>query len=181
MIQMYLISGERFWVIMFVFVYALPLLVLVLTHWVMIYYIRTHTIGVNQQQNIKLVFMGVKLVTVFAVCTGFQHVFFFVMSSFSTVRISMEEASILFVLSNGFVSLQASLNPLLYGNFQRTIRKSRKTIRKISDGVLTKLNVPYFKPSNTLPLREFSIIAQHKSELLLTTAEKDVQNDETKL
>ena len=61
-------EGEGFWITMFVLVYALPLVILVISHILMIYYIQTHSLGVNDQQHLQLIFMGIKLVSVFAVC-----------------------------------------------------------------------------------------------------------------
>ena len=128
-------EAEGFWITMFVLVYALPLLILVITHILMICYIQTHSLGVNHKQHSKLIFMGIKLVSVFAVCTGFQHVFFFINASFSNVHLSVESSGILYVVSNALVSVQASINPFLYGSFRRSVRRGRRL-------VLTKLSSP---------------------------------------
>ena len=117
---------------MFILTFAIPLIVLIIAYTLMIIFISRTKMTANRKQNAKVIKMGVSLVFVFAICTGFQHFFFFITSSFSTIEISMEKLSVLFVVSNFFVSLQASINPFLYGNIQSVLINRKKKTRKVS-------------------------------------------------
>ena len=122
-------QGEYFWIAMFVLTYAIPLIILIIAYALMFCYMKKHKRVVNRSQNAKVIRMGTSLLFVYAICNGFQHFFFFITSSFSIVRLSMENLSVLFIVANFFVSVQACVNPFLYGDI------TAKNIRKISRAV----------------------------------------------
>ena len=127
-------EGETFWSCLFVFTYAVPLLVLALTHAHMISIIRNNCMAKYHTQNTKVIRMGIYLVSVFVVCTGFQHIYFFINASFSKIHLNMDQMAYLYVISNYLVSAQACINPFLYGSLCRTLMhiiESNKTTKKI--------------------------------------------------
>jgi len=72
-------DGETFWIVIFAFLYCIPLVVMVIAYVSMVIFVRKSRFAeeVHQKFHKKVVVMGTRLVAVFAVCTGFQHFFFF--------------------------------------------------------------------------------------------------------
>lgn len=126
-------DAERFWVFMFIFVYALPLLILILAHILFLIYIRKNSVMMYRRLNIKLIKMSISLLFVFGVCTGFQHFFFFITSSFSSIKLPINCLAVMFVEGNFLVSIQALINPFLYGNIRKFTREGKRQLRKISN------------------------------------------------
>lgn len=119
--------GERFWLSMFILTYAIPLFALMLAYSLMIIFMKRHKMTVDRKQDVQVIKMGISLLFVFALCTGFQHFFFFITSSFSSINLTHDKLSVLFVISNFFVTLQASINPFIYGNL--TIKNIKKVVK----------------------------------------------------
>ncbi|XP_057299812.1 pyroglutamylated RF-amide peptide receptor-like [Hydractinia symbiolongicarpus] len=116
-----------FWVFVFVLVFAIPLVVIVVTHVIMISVMMRDSRTVHRQHNKRMIRMVIALVLVFSICTGFQHVYFF-LATFSNISLSLQSSALLFGMSNFVVSLQASLNPIIYGTLRQDFKKAFKAI-----------------------------------------------------
>ncbi|XP_066918146.1 uncharacterized protein [Clytia hemisphaerica] len=114
-------SMHWFWSVNFTLVFAIPLIVIVTTQIIMIYVVARET--ANKKQNQRMVTMVIALVVVFTVCTGFQHIYFFI-GTFGNIAMNLETQTLLYALSNYVVSLQAALNPIIYGTLRRDFKKA---------------------------------------------------------
>lgn len=116
--------GEMFWICMFALLFCLPLVALFVIYLLIVY--KVGRSGCVQQR--KTIRIGVTLVFVFAVCTGFQHLFFFVTWLNLNENMNANTLASLYVLSNFCVSLQAAINPFIYGWLPcRRRKRSRST------------------------------------------------------
>ena len=77
----------------------------------------------NKKQNQRMVAMVISLVIVFTVCTGFQHVYFFI-HEYGKMKFKLSTQVLLYALSNYVVSLQAAINPIIYGTLRRDFKKA---------------------------------------------------------
>ena len=110
-----------FWTSNFILVFAIPLVVIVTTQVIMVVAVAKKTS--NRKQNKRMMTMVVALVVVFTICTGFQH-FFFLISEFGSLHIDISTKATLYALSNCVVSLQAAVNPVIYGTLRRDFKKA---------------------------------------------------------
>ena len=77
----------------------------------------------NKKQNQRMVTMVILLVVVFTVCTGFQHLYFFI-HEYGQIKFKLSTQVLLYALSNYVVSLQAAINPIIYGTLRRDFKKA---------------------------------------------------------
>jgi len=110
-----------FWMSNFVLVFGIPLLVITTTQVIMVAVVAREI--TNRKQNQRMVAMVIALVVVFTICTGFQHIYFFI-GQFSRLRMTNSTKAFLYLLSNFVVSLQAALNPIIYGTLRRDFKKA---------------------------------------------------------
>ena len=115
------VYSKWFWTSNFIIVFAIPLVVIVTTQIVMIVAVARETS--NKKQNQRMVVMVISLVVVFTVCTGFQHLYFFI-TEFARLEMKLSTRVLLFALSNYVVSLQAAINPIVYGTLRRDFKKA---------------------------------------------------------
>lgn len=116
-----------YWIVQFIVTYCAPLLIMAIAYPLMARSARKISEEVSRQAfHQRMLVVGARLVVVFAVCTGFQHVFFFMTSSFSGLAsLPLPILAHWYALSNLLVSLQAAINPFIYGNPGKVIRIKR--------------------------------------------------------
>jgi len=102
-----------YWTAMFVVVFLIPLLIIIITHAYMISSMMSDKSSIHRTHNKRMIRMIILLVLVFTICTGMQHVNFLY-----SAYISTDFKPILFAVSNFVVSLQAALNPVIYGTLR---------------------------------------------------------------
>ena len=126
---------QGYWIAMFVISYLVPLLVIFVVHIIMLYVMIKDRNSEHREQNKRMIKMIIAVVSVFTVCTGVQHVYFF----FSTyANLSDRTRTLFFITSNFFVSLQAALNPVIYGTFRQDFKKA---FHSLVVKLLLKLNI----------------------------------------
>ncbi|XP_004211286.2 neuropeptide Y receptor type 6 [Hydra vulgaris] len=119
------LSGLIYWNFMFVLSFAIPLLIIIVAHIVMIYIVVKETDTKHRKQNQRMISMLVALVLVFSICTGFQHVYFYMIEYFKDkIQLTPKAWALLFGSSNFVVSLQAALNPVIYGTLRHDFNKA---------------------------------------------------------
>ena len=110
-----------FWTSNFIIVFAIPLVVIVTTQVIMLVVVARE--ASNKKQNQRMVTMVILLVVVFTVCTGFQHLYFFI-HEYGQIKFKLSTQVLLYALSNYVVSLQAAINPIIYGTLRRDFKKA---------------------------------------------------------
>ncbi|XP_065657139.1 somatostatin receptor type 2 [Hydra vulgaris] len=119
------LSGLIYWNFMFVLSFAIPLLIITVAHIVMIYIVVKETDSKHRKQNQRMISMLVALVLVFSICTGYQHVYFYMIEYFKDkMKLTEKTWALLFGSSNFVVSLQAALNPVIYGTLRHDFNKA---------------------------------------------------------
>lgn len=116
-----------YWFGMFIVVFAIPLAIIFILHVVMVAIIRKEENVVHRRHNKKMMHLTVAVVIVFTVSTGFQHVYFF-LTVYGKILLKIKETALLYCISNFVVSLQASLNPIIYGTLRHDFQKAFKSI-----------------------------------------------------
>lgn len=116
-----------YWISIFVIMFALPLLIIIITHVVMFFVMNKDKNSIHRKHNKRMIRMVVALVIVFTVCTGFQHVNFFI-STHLYKNLSLQDAGFYYSISNFFVCLQATLNPIIYGTLRQDFKRAFKNI-----------------------------------------------------
>ena len=165
-------DGEVFWVCIFGLVFCLPLVTMIATYIVMIYVIRKKIkIRFNQRHHKKMLKMCISLLVVFAICTGFQHFFFFVTSTFSGVQIPIKTLHYLYVVSNFFVSLQASINPFIYGSLHEKCTCRQRKGNNFRSGVTAHIRSHYANGEETVKLHASSSPASGSQDYMLEKKE----------
>lgn len=125
--------GRVFWTVIFIISFSIPLVVITTTYGLIRYILRRGLRIMNPAYERRMTRMGVALVVVFFVCTGFQHIFYF-LYTFSDWKFTDHAVGLLFGISNFLVSLQAALNPFLYSNIHQDLWKSvRHKVRRLLD------------------------------------------------
>ncbi|XP_065657140.1 neuropeptide Y receptor type 6 [Hydra vulgaris] len=111
-----------YWNIMFVLSFVIPLLIIIVAHIVMIYVMMKETNSAHREQNKRVIRMLVALVMIFSICTGYQHVYFYLSNFYN--KFSLNTWNLMFASSNFVVSLQAALNPVIYGTLRHDFNKA---------------------------------------------------------
>ena len=129
-----------YWLTMFVLVFLAPLVAIFIVHVVMIIVLFKDRNSSHRDQNKRMIQMIVAVVVVFTICTGIQHVYFFVVTY---ANIEEQKIAMFYIISNFFVSLQAALNPIIYGTLRQDFNKAfkgvfLKLLRKLKIKVLSK-------------------------------------------
>ena len=120
-----LLSMLIYWNFMFVLSFVIPLLIIIIAHIVMIYVMLKETNSTHRKQNKRMIRMVVALVLVFSLCTGYQHVYFYLVAYFpKTLNLSNKTWGLIFASANFVVSLQAALNPVIYGTLRHDFNKA---------------------------------------------------------
>lgn len=116
--------GNIYWIAMFALLFVIPLILIFILHVIMVVVISKEKNIINQKQNRKMIKMTIAVVTVFLICTGMQHTYFLVMvyGNVSDIRFG----AFFFCASNFVVSVQAALNPIIYGTFRQDFNKGFK-------------------------------------------------------
>lgn len=169
-------DGELFWLGMFILAFCCPLVTLAATYVTMFGMIRKKSIRTNTTQETKMIKISVSLVAVFAVCTGFQHVFFFVTSSFFRANLSIEALHYLYVISNFFVTLQASVNPFIYGRLHEKCRCNKKRVTRFTSA---RAHLPVIRTRYMTGVDTVSFIQTQTKfrSMTLSTYEKNQNKD----
>ena len=119
--------GKIYWVGMFVLVYAIPLLAIIVAHILMIIALMRDKRSMHRQQNKRMLQRITPLVIVFLICTGFQHIYYLLMM-FSNITFSANTSALMFSTSNFVVSLQAALNPIIYGTLRQDFNRAFRAV-----------------------------------------------------
>jgi len=134
--------GNIYWIAMFALLFVIPLILIFILHVIMVVVIAKEKNSINQKQNRKMIKMTIAVVTVFLICTGMQHTYFLVMvyGNVSDIRFG----AFFFCASNFVVSVQAALNPIIYGTFRQDFNKGfRGLICKLMKLLKLLNNSPY--------------------------------------
>ena len=124
------IHADIFWTIMFIVNFAIPLIIIPTSYLVIIritrknkkHDVRRCKTNLKNTYGKRLVRMVVSLVTTFFICSGCQHIVYFIFT-YSDIDISEKAIGLLFGTSNFLVSLQSALNPFLYCNIHHDLWK----------------------------------------------------------
>lgn len=118
-----------YWKSMFTLLFAVPLTVIFILHIIMVVVIAKDQNSINRKQNRKMIKMTIAVVTVYSICTGMQHTYFFLMTYGNFVSLNDNKfRALLFSTSNFVVSAQAALNPIIYGTFRQDFNKGFKSL-----------------------------------------------------
>jgi len=116
-----------YWLGCFVFSYAFPLLVIFIIQILLVYTIKFKVQNhAYRKQNRRMANMTVAIVVVFALCTGLQHMLFF-MVHFS-VEMTKETFLTLYCTSSFVIILQAASNPFIYGKFRGDFKRGYRKL-----------------------------------------------------
>ena len=127
----------KYWFSVFFLLFVIPLLIIILTHVVMFVVILRDKNSIHAQHHKHMIRMVVALVIVFTLCTGSQHVYFFINTYFYH-PLTLQDLALGYSISNLFVSLQAALNPIIYGSLRRDFNKA---FRQLLIKTLVKLKL----------------------------------------
>ncbi|XP_047123113.1 neuropeptide Y receptor type 1-like [Hydra vulgaris] len=100
--------GMGYWITIMIIQYILPLAFMAFINGVILYKIKQSGNSINTLHK-RMLRMIILLLITYAVCTGMQHMVYF-----ATIM-NNKQYPYLFVSSNLVVSLQAAINPLIYG------------------------------------------------------------------
>lgn len=151
------IHGNMFWTAIFVINFGFPLVVIVATYLLILVTVRheRHQHFQRFRSNLHNIFgsrmikMVVGLIVVFFICSGCQHVVYFIFE-YSHINIENETIGLLFGVSNFLVSLQAALNPFLYCKlhanlwnqcFRKELKKPLVEIARMSSYIVVKASI----------------------------------------
>ena len=138
-----------YWTTIALVQYIIPLLVIsfVNIHIAKIVYNSRDRLNLLHKRMFKMV--AVLLIT-YLICTGMQHLSFFINHFDSTFRENVV-APYLFIISNLLVCLQAAINPLIYGTSRNDYKNSYKEIIK---AIILRFRVFFYGQENCWAVSE---------------------------
>lgn len=125
-----------YWTGMFILTFLVPLIIIFVIHVIMVQRVRKETCVIYRTHVKQMMHLTIAVVVVFTICTGCQH-FFFILSLKTNFEVTT--LAVLFCASNFMVTMQAAVNPVIYGTLRKDLKKAFKSILwKIT----TKLGLP---------------------------------------
>ena len=116
-----------YWLSCFVFSYAVPLFIIFVIQVLLVYTIKFKVQNrAFRKQNKRMANMTVAIVVVFALCTGMQHILFFLVHF--SIEMTKGTFLALYCTSSFVIILQAASNPFIYGKFRGDFKRGYKKL-----------------------------------------------------
>ena len=184
--------GLYYWIGNFIVNFAVPLLIIFVIHLIMVYTIGKDKNFHHRSHNRKMIKLTVGVVLTFSICTGSQHVYFFATTLKPNIFSDLQQMSLVYCISNLVVSVQAAVNPIMYGTLRQDFNKAFKGILlkcmkylKISKKSCLEQDGEAFKTTANLKNGkllhddfEYQFIDNHSKEQLVNTLLSNIKDPE---
>ena len=107
------VSEVTYWTIIMLLQYIFPMFFILGIHVRMVYKMSQDKLSINKL-HMRMVKMVIALMLIYLVCNGLQHVIFF-LSTYTSLIYTTSYGPYMFIVSNLVISVQAALNPFIYG------------------------------------------------------------------